>query len=175
MTAAGCDLRLMQQQSGELDTRLAAARYTARSDDQLVTAVATGQGALLDLRIEDKALTGAHTHKLGLSIVEAVRAARAAASAGALPQLNALFGKQPPASSPSKPLQLDQRVTQFIVRRVQRHREADLHLLVRQLPNRRRQPHRRHRHERCPIPRPPGAGSVIRDPADGLHNSDKVC
>jgi hypothetical protein len=51
----------------------------------------------------DKALTGAHTHKLGLSIVEAVRAVRAAANAAALPQLNALFGKQPPAPPPNQP------------------------------------------------------------------------
>ncbi|MET8997099.1 YbaB/EbfC family nucleoid-associated protein [Amycolatopsis sp. NPDC004169] len=86
----------MQQQAGELDTKLAAARYTARSGDQLVTAVVTGQGKLLDLRIEDRALHGAHAQRLGLSIVEAVRGARAAASASALPQLNALFGKPPP-------------------------------------------------------------------------------
>lgn len=86
----------MQQQAGELDARLAAARHTARSGDQLVTAVVTGQGKLLDLRIDDRALHGAHAQKLGLSIVEAVRAARATASASALPQLNALFGKQPP-------------------------------------------------------------------------------
>lgn len=104
MTAPRRDLRLMQQQASELDARLAATRYTARSADQLVTAVATGQGALLDLRIDDRALAGAHTHKLGLSIVEAVRAARAAANAAALPQLNALFDKQPPPSPPSQPL-----------------------------------------------------------------------
>ncbi len=86
----------MQQQAGEVDARLAAARHTARSGDQLVTAVVTGQGKLLDLRIDDGALHGAHGQKLGLSIVEAVRAARSAANASALPQLNALFGKQPP-------------------------------------------------------------------------------
>ncbi|HET6703896.1 YbaB/EbfC family nucleoid-associated protein [Amycolatopsis sp.] len=100
MTAPGRDVRLMQQQAGELDARLAAARHAARSGDRLVTVVVTGQGKLLDLRIEDRALHGAHVQKLGLSIVEAVRAARAAASASALPQLNALFGKPPPPILP---------------------------------------------------------------------------
>ncbi len=88
----------MRQQAGELDARLANARHVARSGDRLVTAVVTGQGKLLDLRIEDRALHGTHVPKLGLSIVEAVRAARAAANGAALPQLNALFGKQ---ASPS--------------------------------------------------------------------------
>lgn len=91
----------MQQQAGELDAQLAAARHTAHSGDQLVTAVVTGQGRLLDLRIEDRALHGAHAQRLGLSIVEAVRGARAAASAAALPQLNTLFGKQSPPVTPA--------------------------------------------------------------------------
>ncbi|MGV9365562.1 YbaB/EbfC family nucleoid-associated protein [Amycolatopsis sp. NPDC003731] len=104
MTAPRRDVRLMQQQASELDARLAVARHTAGSGDRLVTAVVTGQGKLLDLRIEDRALHGAHVQKLGLSIVEAVRAARAAANASALPQLNALFGKQPPPPTPPRPL-----------------------------------------------------------------------
>lgn len=102
VTAPGRDVRLMQLQAGELDARLAVARHTAGSGDRLVTAVVTGQGKLLDLRIEDRALHGAHVHKLGLSIVEAVRAARAAANASALPQLNALFGKQLPPAPPAR-------------------------------------------------------------------------
>ena len=53
-------MRLMQQQAGALDARLAAARHTARSGDRLVTAVVTGRGKLLDLRIEDRALHGTH-------------------------------------------------------------------------------------------------------------------
>jgi DNA-binding protein YbaB len=104
MTAPHRDLRLMQQQAGELDTRLAAARHTARSADQLVTAVVTGQGKLLDLRIDDRALYGAHAQKLGLSIVEAVRNARNAGRAASLPQLNALFGKQPPPPPAAGPV-----------------------------------------------------------------------
>lgn len=87
----------MQQRAGELDARLAAARHTARSADQLVTAVVTGQGKLVDLRIDDRALYGSHAQKLGLGIVEAVRNARTAARASSLPQLNALFGKKPPS------------------------------------------------------------------------------
>ncbi|WP_072481394.1 YbaB/EbfC family nucleoid-associated protein [Amycolatopsis australiensis] len=65
MNALGRDLRLVQQQAGELDARLAAARHTGRPTDQLVTAVVTGQGALLDLRIENRALAGTNAHKLG--------------------------------------------------------------------------------------------------------------
>ncbi|WP_284747363.1 YbaB/EbfC family nucleoid-associated protein [Amycolatopsis sp. RTGN1] len=96
MTAPHRDLRLMQRQAGELDARLAVARHTAYSADQLVTAVVTGQGKLVDLRIDDRARYGSHAQKLGLGIVEAVRNARNAASASSLPQLNALFGKEPP-------------------------------------------------------------------------------
>ncbi|MCR6481236.1 YbaB/EbfC family nucleoid-associated protein [Amycolatopsis sp. OK19-0408] len=98
------DLGKLRQQAGELDARLAAARHTAKSADQLVTAVVTGQAKLLDLRIDDGALTGPHAQQLGLSIVEAVRNARDAARASALPQLNALFGKEPlPGAAPSAP------------------------------------------------------------------------
>ncbi|MEV4603488.1 YbaB/EbfC family nucleoid-associated protein [Amycolatopsis sp. NPDC049253] len=96
MTAPGRDLRLMQQQAGELDAQLAAARHTARSADQLVSAIVTGQGKLVDLRIDDRALRGAHAQKLGVGIVDAIRNARNEALASSLPQLNALFGKQPP-------------------------------------------------------------------------------
>ncbi|MEW2505955.1 YbaB/EbfC family nucleoid-associated protein [Amycolatopsis sp. NPDC047767] len=96
MTAPGRDLRLMQQQAGELDAQLAAARHTARSADPLVSAIVTGQGKLVDLRIDDRALRGAHAQKLGVGIVDAIRNARNEALASSLPQLNALFGKQPP-------------------------------------------------------------------------------
>lgn len=96
MTAPHRDLRQMQQDAAELDARLAATRHTARSADHLVTATVTGQEKLLDLRIDDRALHGAHVQKLGFDIVEAVRNARAAAQASSLPHLNALFGKQPP-------------------------------------------------------------------------------
>ncbi|KDN22091.1 YbaB/EbfC family nucleoid-associated protein [Amycolatopsis rifamycinica] len=97
MTARHRDLRQMQQQAGELDARLAATRHSARSGDQLVTAIVTGQEKLLDLRIDDRALHGAHIRTLGLSIVEAVRNARTAARASSLPHVNALFGKRPPS------------------------------------------------------------------------------
>ncbi|WP_158263076.1 YbaB/EbfC family nucleoid-associated protein [Amycolatopsis sp. CA-128772] len=101
MTAPRRDVQLMQQQAGELDARLAVARHAAGSGDRMVTAVVTGQGKLLGLRIEDRALHGAHGQRLGLSIVEAVHAARAAANATALPQLNALFGEPPPPITPA--------------------------------------------------------------------------
>ncbi|MGW5742090.1 YbaB/EbfC family nucleoid-associated protein [Amycolatopsis sp. NPDC003861] len=103
MTAPHRDLRLLQQQAAELDAQLAAGRHTARSADQLITATVTGQEKLLGLRIDDRAVHGAHVQKLGLSIVEAVRNARAAAQASALPHLNALFGKHPPSSPTTTP------------------------------------------------------------------------
>jgi DNA-binding protein YbaB len=104
MTAPHRDLRFLQQQAGELDARLAAARHTAKSADQMVTTVVTGQGKLFELRIDDRALYGAHAQKLGLGIVEAVRNARNAALASSLPQLNALFGKQPPPPPATGPV-----------------------------------------------------------------------
>ncbi|WP_284740287.1 YbaB/EbfC family nucleoid-associated protein [Amycolatopsis sp. RTGN1] len=103
MTAPHRDLRLMQQQAGELDAQLAATRHTARSADQLITATVTGQEKLIDLRIDDRALHGTHVQKLGLSIVEAVRNARTAARASSLPHLNALFGKPAPPPPPPRP------------------------------------------------------------------------
>ncbi|MEV4146268.1 YbaB/EbfC family nucleoid-associated protein [Amycolatopsis sp. NPDC049691] len=103
MSAPHRDLRLMQEQAGELDARLAATRHTARSGDQLVKATVTGQEKLLELRIDDRALHGAHVQNLGLSIVEAVRNARGAARASSLPHLNALFGKQPPPIAAPEP------------------------------------------------------------------------
>lgn len=88
------DLRQLQHQAGELDARLASARHTARTADGLVTAVVTGQGKLVDLRIEDRALHGASG--LGLTIVRTIKNARDTARAASLPELNALFGKEPP-------------------------------------------------------------------------------
>jgi DNA-binding protein YbaB len=108
MTAPHRDLRLIQRQAGELDTQLAATRHTARSGDHLVTVTVTGQEKLVDLRIDDRALHGAHLQKLGMSIVEAVRNARTAARASSLPHLNALFGKPappPPSPRPATPPQ----------------------------------------------------------------------
>jgi DNA-binding protein YbaB len=107
MTAPHRDLRQLQQQAAELDAQLAATRHTARSADHLVTATVTGQEKLLDLRIDDRALHGAHVQRLGFDIVEAVRNARTAARASSLPHLNAFFGKQPPppATGPAAPPQ----------------------------------------------------------------------
>lgn len=90
------DLKQLQQQAGELDARLAAVRHTGRSVEGLVTAVVTGQGKLVDLRIDDRALSGPHAQKLGPGIVEAIRTARDGARASSLPQLSALFGKVSP-------------------------------------------------------------------------------
>jgi DNA-binding protein YbaB len=97
------DLGQLQQQAGELDARLAAARHTARAADGLVTAVVTGQGKLVDLRIEDRALHGPAGQKLGLVIVQTIKNARDTARASSLPELNALFGKEPPKPPEPEP------------------------------------------------------------------------
>jgi DNA-binding protein YbaB len=97
------DLRQLQHQAGELDARLAAARHTALTADGLVTAVVTGQGKLVDLRIEDRALHGSAGQKLGLVIVQTIKNARDTARAASLPELNALFGKEPPKPPAPQP------------------------------------------------------------------------
>ncbi|MER6666458.1 YbaB/EbfC family nucleoid-associated protein [Amycolatopsis japonica] len=89
----------MRAQAGELDARLAAARHTSQSIDRSVTVTVTGRGALVDLRIADSALDGAHIRNLGISIVQAVRAARGVAHEASVPELSALFGSQPPPRS----------------------------------------------------------------------------
>jgi len=86
----------MRAQAGELDARLAAARHTSQSIDRSVTVTVTGRGALVDLRIADSALDGAHIQNLGISIVQAVRAARGVAHEASVPELSAMFGLQPP-------------------------------------------------------------------------------
>ncbi|KFU83298.1 YbaB/EbfC family nucleoid-associated protein [Amycolatopsis lurida] len=87
-------LRALQARAGALDSRLATARYFGRSANEAVTATVTGHGHLIDLRIEDAALTSTWAQKLGVSIVEAVQAARNGASDASIPELNALFHGQ---------------------------------------------------------------------------------
>ncbi|MEU3768480.1 YbaB/EbfC family nucleoid-associated protein [Amycolatopsis keratiniphila] len=84
-------LRALQARAGALDSQLATARYVGRSADEAVTATVTGHGHLIDLHIDDAALTGTRVQKLGISIVEAVQAARNGASDASIPELNALF------------------------------------------------------------------------------------
>lgn len=91
MTAAN-GLRALREKAAELEARLAATRHVGRSADDSVTATVTGQGRLIDLRIDDAALSGARVQNLGVGIVQAVQAARSAAQETSAPEVNALFG-----------------------------------------------------------------------------------
>ena len=83
----------MQQQAAELDAELARARYTGKSKDELATAVVTGQGNLIDLKIADRAIRGAHPEEIGPAVVEAVAAARRAASQVSFVKMRAVLDK----------------------------------------------------------------------------------
>ncbi|MEV7552971.1 YbaB/EbfC family nucleoid-associated protein [Amycolatopsis sp. NPDC089917] len=88
-------LRALREKAADLDTRLAAARYAGRSADGLIAATVTGRGRLVDLRIDDAALSGVRRPELGVGIVVAVQAARNAALEASGPEVNALFGTRP--------------------------------------------------------------------------------
>ncbi|MEC3980854.1 YbaB/EbfC family nucleoid-associated protein [Amycolatopsis sp. H20-H5] len=83
----------LQQQAVELDTELAAARYSAQSADKIATATVSGQGTLLTLVIADHAIRGSHPHLVGPAVLDAVSAARRQASAVSLSKLRAVLDK----------------------------------------------------------------------------------
>ncbi|MGC7094869.1 YbaB/EbfC family nucleoid-associated protein [Amycolatopsis lurida] len=80
--------------AAELDAELAQARYPAKSADGAVTATVTGHGRLADLRIADSALYGPHADRLGIAVVQAISAARRAASEAAFPKIQVLLGRR---------------------------------------------------------------------------------
>jgi hypothetical protein len=73
----------LRHRLSELETELGTARFTERPADSGVSAVVDGKGRLIELRIEDAALRGAHPERIGPGIVTALAAARAKASAEA--------------------------------------------------------------------------------------------
>ncbi|WP_086682498.1 YbaB/EbfC family nucleoid-associated protein [Amycolatopsis pretoriensis] len=83
----------MRQQATALDDELGRARFTRQSRDGAVTAVVSGRGQLVDLKISDQAMRGAHPQVVGPDVVEAVTAARRQAAAIALTKARAVFDK----------------------------------------------------------------------------------
>ena len=100
---------VMRRQAGELDAELGQARFTGQSRDGAVTAVVSGHGRLIDLRISAAVMRGAHPQTVGPDVVEAVSAARRAAAGPALAKMRAVLDKdqvwqpQPPGARPDQP------------------------------------------------------------------------
>ncbi len=100
---------VMRRQAGELDAELEQVRFTGQSRDGAVTAVVSGHGCLIDLRISATVMRGAHPQTVGPDVVEAVSAARRAAAGPALAKMRAVLDKdqvwqpQPAGARPDQP------------------------------------------------------------------------
>ncbi|WIY05119.1 YbaB/EbfC family nucleoid-associated protein [Amycolatopsis mongoliensis] len=84
---------VMRRQADELDAELEQVRFTGQSRDGAVTAVVSGHGRLIDLRISAAVMRGAHPQTVGPDVVEAVSAARRAAAGPALAKMRAVLDK----------------------------------------------------------------------------------
>lgn len=82
---------MMRRQASELDAELEQARFTGQSRDRAVSAVVSGHGRLIDLTISAAVMRGAHPEALGPDVVEAVTAARRAASGPAVAKMRAVL------------------------------------------------------------------------------------
>ncbi|MEV4049589.1 YbaB/EbfC family nucleoid-associated protein [Amycolatopsis sp. NPDC049688] len=100
---------VMRRQADELDAELEQARFTGQSRDGAVTALVSGHGRLIDLRISAAVMRGAHPQAMGPHVVEAVSAARRAAAGPALAKMRAVLDKdqvwqpQPAGARPDQP------------------------------------------------------------------------
>ncbi len=100
---------VMRRQAGELDAELEQARFTGHSRDRAVTAVVSGHGRLIDLKISAAVMRGAHPQTVGPDVVEAVSAARRAACGPAFAKMHAVLDKdqvwqpQPAGARPDQP------------------------------------------------------------------------
>jgi len=83
----------LRQQAGELDAELEQARFTGRSADGVVSAVVSGQGKLVDLKIADHVIRSSHPQRLGPAVLEAVSAARRAAAQVGVAKVRAVVDK----------------------------------------------------------------------------------
>ncbi|QUH00446.1 YbaB/EbfC family nucleoid-associated protein [Saccharopolyspora erythraea] len=70
-----------------LDTALAEQRFVMRSRNGAAQAEVDGNGGLIDVKVDDRALHSGHPEIVGPAIVEAIGAARAQAADAALGQL----------------------------------------------------------------------------------------
>ena len=93
------DIRDSLQALGE---NLAEWRAVGKSPDGTVTVTVTGNGALVDITVTDRALRGSHPEEVGPAIVAAVRAARHASTRYAREQQRrALHPDTPPQAPPA--------------------------------------------------------------------------
>jgi DNA-binding protein YbaB len=86
-----------------LDENLAEWRAVGKSPDGTVTVTVTGNGALVDIAITDRALRGSHPEEVGPAIVAAVRAARHASTRYAREQKQRAFHPDDPPQAPAAP------------------------------------------------------------------------
>jgi DNA-binding protein YbaB len=100
---------VMRHQAGELDAELEQVRFTGQSRDGAVTAVVSGHGRLVDLKISAALMRGAHPQAVGPDVVEAVSAARRAAAGVAIVKMRAVLDKdqewhpEPVPAQPNRP------------------------------------------------------------------------
>ena len=84
---------VMRQQAEQLDEELEQGRFSGQSRDGAVTAVVSGRGRLMDLKITESVMRGAHPQVVGPAVVEAVAAARRQAATVAVAKMRAVFDK----------------------------------------------------------------------------------
>jgi DNA-binding protein YbaB len=84
---------VMRQQAEQLDEELEHIRFSGQSRDGTVTAVVSGRGRLMDLKITESVLRGAHPQVVAAGVVEAVAAVRRQAATVAVAKMRAVFDK----------------------------------------------------------------------------------
>lgn len=80
---------------------LADRRFTGRSANGRVTATVKGDGVLLDITVDNRALRGSHPVEIGPAVVQAVRTARAEAGRYASELTRLVPHGEPGAAEPS--------------------------------------------------------------------------
>jgi DNA-binding protein YbaB len=94
------DLSGIRERFAEFDAILAGRRYRALSRDRATEATVNGHGALIDLKINDRALRSAHPQIIGSAIVEAINTVRAQAASTTRGELGELIQNAGPAPRP---------------------------------------------------------------------------
>lgn len=97
------DLTEVRARLGELDENLNGQRFSGGSRDGAVHVTSDGHGALIDLRVDDRALRSGHPELIGPAIVEAVAACRRQASAASRDQMQQVFTAGVASAAPAGP------------------------------------------------------------------------
>jgi DNA-binding protein YbaB len=84
-----------------MEAELADRRFTGRSANGRVAATVRGDGVLLDIAVDNRALRGSHPVEIGPAIVQAVRTARAEAGRYASELTRLVLHGEPSAAEPS--------------------------------------------------------------------------